>query len=80
MRGYESRQATLDQCHQRFSDYIRGVDRYQNPNLTYPVALPSGYQEAWANGSGQYIMSNNSNFNPNQKSNVNWQRIRRVDN
>jgi len=70
--SYWNRQASQDRIHNNFSDYMRGVTRYNDPNLTYPVQLPSGYQYAWANANGTYILSNDANFNPNHGSTTTW--------
>jgi hypothetical protein len=37
------------------------------------VELPSGYNHAWSNNNGEYIVSDNPNFNPNVGSNLDWQ-------
>ncbi|MEW6215835.1 MAG: hypothetical protein AB1478_11655 [Nitrospirota bacterium] len=77
MQSYYQRQAVNDRIADNFSQYIRGVDEYYNPIEQKPVELPSGYQNAWANSLGEYILSDNHNFNPNIGSNLNWQRMER---
>lgn len=69
---YENRQRSQDRIHRNFSNYIRGVDDYQSPWQNHPVQLPSGYQHAWTNAAGEYVLSNDVNFNPNLNSNLNW--------
>ena len=69
--AYAARQASEDKLAAKFSDYIRGLSRWQSPNQQYPVQLPSGYQYAWTNPSGEYVLSNDANFNPNVGSNFN---------
>jgi hypothetical protein len=73
--GFQKRQETMDHVNANWDQYIRGVETYQGPFDKAPVELPSGYNEAWANANGEYIVSNDANFNPNKGSNVNWQRM-----
>lgn len=75
MQSYNQRQKVYDKIADNFSQYIRGVDKYQSPIDRKPVELPSGYQNAWANSFGEYILSDNPNYNPNAGSNQNWQKM-----
>jgi len=77
-QAWENYQATSDRVNQQFSEQIRGVETYQNPFESRPVELPSGYQDAWANAKGEYILSDSPNFNPNAGSTQNWQRLPKV--
>jgi len=36
------------------------------------MELPGGYRQAWTNSLGEYILSDDPNYNPNIGSNVNW--------
>jgi hypothetical protein len=72
--SYWRRQAVLDRVHANFSRYIRGVDLYEGPGGRR-VELPSGYRQAWVNGLGEYVVSNDGNFNPNEHFNGTWQRL-----
>jgi hypothetical protein len=47
-----------------FDDYIRGIDRYNDEDNT-EVSLPSGYEHAWSDGNGSYIVSDDHLYNPN---------------
>jgi hypothetical protein len=76
-QSYESHQAAMDRINERFDNYIRGVNDYRDPNSGSVVQLPSGYGEAWSNSNGEYLLSNDPNFNPNTKSTQNWQRLPR---
>jgi len=78
MDSYYQRQQTMDRLADSFSQYIRGVDAYHNPFEDRPVELPSGYQNAWANALGEYILTDDPNFNPNQYSNLNWEPLNRT--
>ncbi|HEX2981029.1 MAG TPA: hypothetical protein VHO48_12245 [Anaerolineaceae bacterium] len=70
--GYNQRQQVMERLSDRFSQSIRGVDAYYDPNSGYGVELPGGYQHAWSNSLGEYIVSNDAFFDPNQNSNLNW--------
>jgi hypothetical protein len=76
--AYQFRQATLDRTNAKFAQAIRGTATYQTPYETYPVELPGGYDYVWTSGQGQYILSNNPNFDPNQGSNVTWTQVHRT--
>jgi len=77
MQSYYQRQAVNDRIAENFSQYIRGVDKYYNPIEQRTVELPGGYQSTWTNNLGEYILSNDPNYNPNTESNINWQRMER---
>jgi hypothetical protein len=69
--SYENRQAVLDRVHARFSEYIRGVETYRSPD-GQRIQLPSGYRQAWVNNRGEYLLSDNANFNPNVQMKGEW--------
>ena len=69
---YENRQAALDRANANFDRYIRGVEQYRDSFLGKAVELPSGYRNVWANSAGEYILSDDVNFNPNIGSNRGW--------
>jgi hypothetical protein len=77
MDSYTQRQAVNDRIASDFSQYIRGVDEYYNPIEERPVELPTGYENAWTNSLGEYILSEDPGYNPNIGSNQNWQRMGR---
>lgn len=74
-QAWETYQAAADRINRQFSEYVRGVETYQNPFESRSVELPSGYQDVWANAKGEYILSASPNFNPNVGSTQNWQRL-----
>jgi hypothetical protein len=74
-QSYENRQAAMDRINERFDNHVRGVEDYRDPYSGSTVQLPSGYQEVWANRNGEYLLSNDANYNPNVKSNLGWQRL-----
>jgi len=77
-QAWEQQQASQDRISRRFSEYIRGVDTYQNPLTNQPVQLPGGYGRAWTNASGEYIVSDSASYNPNIGATTNWQPLQRV--
>lgn len=38
--------------------------------------MPGGYDHAWSNALGEYILTNDPNFNPNIGSNLNWEAMK----
>jgi hypothetical protein len=77
-QAWNEQQTSQDRISRRFSEYIRGVDTYRNPTNNQPIQLPSGYSQAWANPSGEYIVSDSASYNPNIGSTRNWQPMSRV--
>jgi hypothetical protein len=77
MSSYQSRQETMDRISTQFSQTIRGVDEYHDPFKESGVELPGGYDYAWSNNLGEYIMTDDPNFNPNIETNLNWEMMKR---
>lgn len=76
---WENAQASQDRVHRRFAEYTRGTETYNNPVTGQPVELPGGYQNAWANASGEYVVSDSASFNPNVGSTITWEPMAKVD-
>jgi len=77
--SYRLRAESQDRISQSFSEYVRGVDTYKNPYEGRPVQLPSGYNDAWVNSRGEYLLSNDAGFNPNVGDTTEWRRMDRRD-
>jgi hypothetical protein len=77
MDGYWERSAAYDRMGENYSEAIRGVDSYIDPTSDYSPQLPGGYDQAWSNGLGEYIVSNDHLFDPNLNSTMNWQQMER---
>jgi hypothetical protein len=77
LKSWYDRQAVGDRIAEDFSQYVRGVDEYYDPIEGRPVELPAGYDNAWSNANGEYIISDNPNFNPNVGSNLNWEPMKK---
>ncbi len=78
MESYNQRQQVNERISENFSQYIRGVDVYYNPLESKRVELPAGYDNVWVNSLGEYVVSDNPNYNPNVGSNLTWQKIERA--
>jgi hypothetical protein len=74
-KSWENQQAATDRVMGEISDSIRGIERYDNPFEKRPVELPSGYHDVWVSPSGEYILSNDANFDPKTSTQVDWRRI-----
>jgi len=78
-QSYEYAQRVHDETSTAFSQTIRGVENYNVPGETNTrVELPTGYNHAWYDASGgQYVLSDDPNFDPNKHSNHSWVQIER---
>jgi len=74
--SYWARQASQDAAANNFSDYMRGVTNYRSTS-GHTMKLPSGYSNAWENGNGEVILSNNG-YDPNRDLNGTWKEMNRT--
>jgi hypothetical protein len=72
---YNQKEAMNDRVSNQFSQVIRGVDSYYNPLEDKNVELPTGYDNVWVNPLGEYVLAENSSYNPNIGGNQNFQRL-----
>jgi hypothetical protein len=56
----------------------RGVQTFRNPATGGTMELSNLYDHAWSNGSNEYIMSDDPNFNPNGLGNGSWNQLQVV--
>jgi len=61
-----------------FDQNIRGVQTFRDPTSGRTMELSNLYDHAWLNGSNEYIMSDNPNFNPNGQLSGNWNQLQPV--
>jgi hypothetical protein len=54
---------------------IRGVQTFRDPATGGTMELSNQYDHAWLNGSNEYVMSDNPNFNPNGNLDGNWNQL-----
>jgi hypothetical protein len=73
--SYKNLNESEDRIDQSFSETIRGVSTYANPYEERPVELPSGYNDAWVNSNGEYILSNQAGYDPNVGATTEWRRM-----
>jgi hypothetical protein len=57
---------------------IRGVQTFRDPTNGRTMELSNLYDHAWLNGSNEYIMSEDPNFNPNGQLSGNWNQLQVV--
>jgi len=77
MSGYESRSASYDRMSDNWSEAMRGVDSYAAPGGGSSVELPGGYEHAWTNGLGEYVLTDSAFLNPSEFASGNWEQMRR---
>jgi len=75
--SYRRQQAAQDRAAEQFDQTIRGVETYVNPGTGEKVELTGGYNNAWVNGLGEYILSDSAGFNPNVALKGNWQQLKK---
>lgn len=73
--SYRQSQAASDRTNNQFSDYMRGVDRYDDNGTE--IQLPSGYSNAWINDRGEYLLTNTTGYDPSRDFNGSWKLLDR---
>jgi hypothetical protein len=73
LQDWYARQEIHDRQLTSWSRAMRGVDAFRDPHREEVVELPTGYGQAWANNLGEYIVTDDPNFNPNVYSNLHWE-------
>lgn len=75
--AYQNRQQALDRVNAQWDQHIRDVDEYRAGNGE-SMSLPSGYEKAWTNATGDVVLSNSVSFNPNAGSSLDWRQMDKV--
>jgi hypothetical protein len=57
---------------------LRGVQTFRDPSTGKTMELSSQYDHAWLNGAGEYVMSDDPNFNPNAQLSGSWNQLQAV--
>jgi hypothetical protein len=57
---------------------VRGVQTFRDPTTGKTMELSNLYDHAWLNGSNEYVMSDDPNFNPNGKLSGDWSQLQPV--
>lgn len=60
------------------SQLIRGVQTFRDPATGNTYELSNQYDHAWLNGSNEYVMSDDPNFNPNSQLSGSWNQLQVV--
>lgn len=76
---HEDRIKSMDTRNEAFREVLGGVQNYKDPFQSQPVYLPAGYKEYWANSKGEYVLSEQTGYNPNVGSTTEWRKIERID-
>jgi hypothetical protein len=63
----------------RADQNIREVQTFRDPSTGHTMELSSLYDHAWLNGSNQYVMSDDPNFNPNGNLTGSWNQLQAVN-
>ncbi len=71
MQGYKNRTAIQDQGYSNYINSVREVENVYNPTNGQSYEVQSGYNQYWMNNNGEYIQSNDYNYNPNTDPNAN---------
>jgi Cysteine rich repeat len=61
-----------------FDQNVRGVQTFRDPTTGNTMELSNQFDHAWLNGSNEYIMSDDPNFNPNGQLSGNWNQLQPV--
>lgn len=77
---FENQQRAEDRSATQFSQYIRGVETYQNPTTGETIDLDNNYGHAWVNNRGEYLLSDQAGFDPNSVpgNTQNWTQLQHV--
>jgi hypothetical protein len=76
---YQRQQAVQDRAAQQFSEAIRGIETYVNPRTGTNVELTGGYDNAWVNNRGEYLLSDSPGFNPAVQFQENWTQLKKAE-
>lgn len=76
MQVYQNKSASFDRMFDNYSQALRGVDTYVDPVNNWNIELPTGYDNAWTNGS-DYVFSDSPSYNPNVSAGGNWTQMTR---
>lgn len=81
MNGWRERNASSDRQHEQFVDAITERTKVANPGTGQTYKVQSGYNQYWMNANGEYISTNQHDYNPNLDdalNNQNWEKLKEV--
>ena len=73
MDNWNTYNQSTDYTQQQFTDYIRDEQNVYDPNTGNSYKVESGYNQYYINENGQYIGTNDYNYDPNQDPSINNQ-------
>lgn len=76
--SYRQQQAVQDRTAAQFSQTIRGVETYLDPKSGQRVELTGGFENAWVNNRGEYLLSDSADFNPAVALREDWSPMKRI--
>jgi hypothetical protein len=71
---YQLQQTAQERVNASFLTYLRGLEDYRSPIDKRRVVLPA-YPGVWANARGDYLLAEDSSYDPNAGSTTDWQRV-----
>ena len=77
--GYQKREAIRSSSQAKLIHAIQGTEEYKTPGSDTVVHLPHGYDHVYSNGRDEYLLTNDSLFQPNVDSSTNgaeWTRMK----
>jgi hypothetical protein len=77
-QAWQQQQRVQSGLARQYSESLRGVETYVDRISGERVELTGGYQTAWSNGRGEYILSNSPNFNPAIAFGERWEEMPRA--
>ena len=75
---YQNATTSREHSMEGWSQYMRGVETFRNPNTGDTVELSNQYGHAWAGPDGTYVVTDSASFNPNSSLQGNWTRLEAV--
>lgn len=82
MKNWQDRNAAGDRSHERFVDTITERAKVTDPSTGRHYKVESGSNHYWMNANGQYIGTDDVNFDPNRDQEMNrqnWQKLNPAD-
>lgn len=78
-QAYENQQRSEDHRSEQWSQTMRGVETYRNPETGETIELSNLYGQAWVNNRGEYLLSDQPGFNPSVTFQEEWKPLQRVN-
>lgn len=71
---YQNATTSRDRAMEGWSQYMRGVQTFRNPNTGEKVELSNQYGKAWAGPNNTYVVTDSASYNPNSDRSLsgNW--------